>query len=65
MPTLEQVEREYIELSARVTYASFDGPVAPEDEARLEQLADWRIELTAPDFGARGYGRGVGTLATG
>ncbi|MBX9796771.1 hypothetical protein [Sphingomonas sp.] len=52
MPTLAEIEREYRELSARITYAGFSHDVLPEDERRLEQLGQWRIELTAPDFQA-------------
>jgi hypothetical protein len=52
MPELEEIELEYRELSARVTYASFDGAVDPADERHLEELADLRVRLSAPDFAA-------------
>ncbi|MBY0305482.1 MAG: hypothetical protein K2W86_10090 [Sphingomonas sp.] len=50
MPSLEEIEREYRALAARVTYAEFDNIVNPEESQRLQQLAEWRVELTAPDF---------------
>lgn len=52
MPTLAEIEREYRELSALVTYAGFSHDIEPRDELRLEQLAQWRVQLTAPDFKA-------------
>lgn len=57
MPTLAEIEREYRTLSALVTYAGFAEGVRPEDETRLEQLAQWRVELTAPDFEAASLAR--------
>lgn len=51
MPDRESIEREYRELSARVTYALIDGlAVDPEDRRRLEELSEWRVKLAAPDF---------------
>lgn len=52
MPTLDQIEREYRKLSAQVTDAEFDGNVREDAARRLEQLAQWRVDLTAPDFSA-------------
>ena len=53
MPELDQVEREYRALSARLTYAMVDGDwIDPAERARLDQLAQWRVDLTAPDLSA-------------
>lgn len=48
MPTYDEVERAYRELSARLAYCQ--GEVDPQDARRLEDLAELRVQLTAPDF---------------
>lgn len=51
MPEFEVIEREYRELSARIVYAIFEGEEpSAEDCRRLDELADLRVRLSAPDF---------------
>jgi len=51
MPEFENIEREYRQLSAKITYAIFeDGELCQTDLTRLEELAEMRVQLSAPDF---------------
>jgi hypothetical protein len=50
MPDIEEIEREYRVLSAKVAYAEFEDAVEPDEARRLEELSRLRVDLTAPDF---------------
>lgn len=50
MPSLEEIEAEYVRLTAKVTYDEFDGCVSDIDIGRLGELATLRLKLTAPDL---------------
>lgn len=50
MSELETVERDYRALATKVIYGSFKGDIDPNDQRRLDDLADRRIALSAPDL---------------